>query len=288
MYDGHSDPKQFLMSYEATISSYGGNTAIMAKSFVMAVKSVAQTWYSSLRPGTITSWQKLKDMLITSFQGFQTKPDTAQALFQCTQDHEEYLQVYVRRFMHLRAQALIVPNEIVIEAMIKGLRPGPMAHYFARKPSQTLEKLLQKMDEYIRANNDFRQRREEAYRFSEMTRGFGGRIHPRHVRSIHNSNLSDDRGSQPQRPQHNSQSLGQQQSSFRHQFQGAEASEEDTGISLEGYIVYSVVKTRATPQEHAKLQFRSKRRLPKLRHGRISRSRSYIVLHATLPMYQNT
>jgi hypothetical protein len=29
MYDGHSDPKQFLMSYEATISSYGGNTAIM-------------------------------------------------------------------------------------------------------------------------------------------------------------------------------------------------------------------------------------------------------------------
>jgi hypothetical protein len=91
MYDGHSDPKQFLMSYEGTISSYGGNTAVMAKSFVMAVKSVAQTWYSSLRPGTITSWQKLKDMLITSFQGFQTKPVTAQALFQCTQDHEEYL-----------------------------------------------------------------------------------------------------------------------------------------------------------------------------------------------------
>jgi hypothetical protein len=56
MYDGHLDPKQFQMSYEATISSYGGNTAVMAKSFVMALKSVAQTWYSSLRPGTITSW----------------------------------------------------------------------------------------------------------------------------------------------------------------------------------------------------------------------------------------
>jgi hypothetical protein len=142
MYDGHSDPKQFLISYEATISSYGGNTAVMAKSFVMAVNSVAQTWYSSLRPGTITSWQKLKDMLITSFQGFQTKPVTAQALFQYTQDHEEYLQAYVRRFLRLRAQAPTVPNEIVIEAMIKGLRPGPSAQYFARKPPQTLEKLL--------------------------------------------------------------------------------------------------------------------------------------------------
>jgi hypothetical protein len=59
-------------------------------------------------------------MLITSFQGFQTKPVTAQALFQCTQDHEKYLQAYVRRFLRLRAQAPIVPNEIFIEAMIKG------------------------------------------------------------------------------------------------------------------------------------------------------------------------
>jgi hypothetical protein len=189
MYDGHSDPKQFLMSYEATISSYGGNAAVMAKSFIMAVRNVAQTWYSSLRPGTITSWQKLKDMLVTSFQGFQTKPVTAQALFQCTQDHEEYLQAYVQRFLRLRAQAPMVPNEIVIEAI-----------YFARKPPQTLEKLLQKMDEYIRADNDFHQRREKAYRFSEMTKGFGGRIHPRHVRLIHNSTQSDDRGSQQQRP----------------------------------------------------------------------------------------
>jgi hypothetical protein len=70
MYDGHLDPKQFLMSYEAIISSYGGNTAVMAKSFVMAVRSVAQTWYSSLHPGTIASWQKLKDMLVTIFHGF--------------------------------------------------------------------------------------------------------------------------------------------------------------------------------------------------------------------------
>jgi hypothetical protein len=84
MYDGPSDPKQFLMSYEAIMSSYGGNPNVMAKSFVMAVRSVAQTWYSSHRLGTIMSWQKLKDMPVTSFQGFQTKPVTAQALFQCT------------------------------------------------------------------------------------------------------------------------------------------------------------------------------------------------------------
>jgi hypothetical protein len=47
-----------------------------------------------------------------------------------------------------------------------------------------------------------------------MTGGFGGRIHSRHVRSIHSSSQNDDKGSQLQRPQHTSQSSGQQQSSF--------------------------------------------------------------------------
>ena len=156
-----------------------------------------------------------------------------------------------------------MPNEIVIEAMIKGLRPGPSAQYFARKPPQTLEKLLQKMDEYIRADNDFRQRREEAFRFSEMTRGFGGRFHPRHVRSIHNSTQSDDRGSQQQRPQYSSQASGQQQSSFRPPAPRAEApgaSGEDLEISQEKFTAYSVVKTRATLPGCVTLPSRSKRR----------------------------
>jgi hypothetical protein len=34
----------------------------------------------------------------------------------------------------------------------------------------SLEKLLQKMDKYIRADNDFRQRREEVQRYAENVR----------------------------------------------------------------------------------------------------------------------
>jgi hypothetical protein len=226
-------------------------------------------------------------MLVTSFQGFQTKPVTAQALFWCTQDQKEYLQAYVRRFLRLRAQAPTVPDEIVIEAMIKGLRPRPTTQYFARKPPQTLEKLLQKMDEYIRADNDFRQRREEGYRYSKMARGIGGRFHPRHVRSIHNTSSSEDRGNHTQRQQHSSQSSGAQQSSFRPpapRGRGGETSKEDMEISPGICFVCSAVKIRGIPQGRAKLRFRSRKKSPKLKHGRISRSRFCIPLHATLPM----
>jgi hypothetical protein len=75
-----------------------------------------------------------------------------------------------------------------------------------------------------------------------------------------------------------------------HQLQGAEAagaSEEDMGISPGKYIAYSVVKTRATLQEPVRSPFRSKKKLPKQKPDRISRSRSYILPRATLPTYQN-
>jgi hypothetical protein len=70
--------------------------------------------------------------------------------------------------------------------MVKGLRPGPAGQYFVRKPLNSLKKLLQKMDEYIRADNHFHQRKEALHRYTEATRGFEGRFNPRHVRSIHN------------------------------------------------------------------------------------------------------
>jgi hypothetical protein len=80
--------------------------------------------------------------------------------------------------------------------MIKGHRLGPIAQYFARNPLDSLEKLPQKMDEYIRADNDFCQRREEAQRYIETIRGFGGRFHPKHIRSIHNSAPNEEKTAQ--------------------------------------------------------------------------------------------
>jgi hypothetical protein len=74
------------------------------------------------------------------------------------------------------------------------------------------------------------------------------------------------------------------------QLQGAEAlgaSKEDMGISPGRSIAYSVVRTRVILQECAKSLFWSKRRSPKPKLGRISRSRSYTLLRVTLLTYQN-
>jgi hypothetical protein len=124
-----------------------------------------------------------------------------------------------------------------------------------------------------------------------MTRGFRGRLHPRHVRTIHNPNSNDDRANHTQNSQHNSQSSGMQQTSYRPpapRGRGGEASEEGMVISPGNNSAYSAAKTRDTPQGRAKSRSRSRRKSLKPKHDRTSRSRSCILLRATLRISRST
>jgi hypothetical protein len=119
------------------------------------------------------------------------------------------------------------------------------------------------MDEYIRANNDFWQRKEEAYIYVEMTRGFRGRLHPRHVRMIHNPSPIEDRGSHTQGHQHNSQSSGTQQSSFMPPAPRGRGGRSFGGrFSSQPRRMFScyLEKIRGIQQGHAKPRYKSKRK----------------------------
>jgi hypothetical protein len=52
--------------------------------------------------------------------------------------------------------------------------------------------------------------------------------------------------------------------------EGGEASEEDMEVSLGNGFVCSAAKIRGIPQGRAELRFRSRKKLPKLKHSRIS------------------
>jgi hypothetical protein len=54
-YNGRTDPRQFIMSFEAAVASAGGNDSVLAKSFVIAAEGDALAWYSMLKPSTIYS-----------------------------------------------------------------------------------------------------------------------------------------------------------------------------------------------------------------------------------------
>jgi hypothetical protein len=60
--------------------------------------------------------------------------------------------------------------------------------------------------------------------------------------------------------------------------------EEGLAINPESCTAFLVARTRATQQGHDRLQFRSRRKLLKLKRDRVSRSKSSTLLRATLLM----
>ena len=63
--------------------------------------------------------------------------------------------------MQLKAKAPDVPDEIAIEAAIKGLRIGPFTAHLARKKPTSIQQLYDEFEKYCRSDNDLRKRLEE-------------------------------------------------------------------------------------------------------------------------------
>jgi hypothetical protein len=164
-FDGQSDPRQFLMSFEAAIISGGGDETTLAKTLVMTVKGPAQQWYSSLRRKSIQSWEQLKANLMIDFQGFQPTGLTTADLFSCKQQFKEPLRQYFRRFIQIKAQVPNVPYHVVIIVATKGLCMGQCASYFTREPPSTVSELYEVMQKFCKLDDDHRKRVEEESNF---------------------------------------------------------------------------------------------------------------------------
>jgi hypothetical protein len=55
-YDGDSDPREFLLKYEAAVEAIEGGAACKVKALVLSLRGLAQLWYSNLPNGHIRAW----------------------------------------------------------------------------------------------------------------------------------------------------------------------------------------------------------------------------------------
>jgi hypothetical protein len=58
-YDGTVNPAEFLQIYSTSILAAGGNEAIMANYFPVALTRTAWSWLMNLPEGTVNSWSEL-------------------------------------------------------------------------------------------------------------------------------------------------------------------------------------------------------------------------------------
>ena len=141
------------MSFEAAVASARGNDTVLSKSFVIAAEGDKLAWYSMLRLSSVYSWEDLRDKIITNFKGFTIKSLTSMDLFQCRQNQGEALRDYFQRFVQLKAKAPNVPEDVAIEAAIKGLRIRAFTAHLAREKPSTIQELYKEFEKYCRLDN---------------------------------------------------------------------------------------------------------------------------------------
>jgi hypothetical protein len=140
-YNGSTDPAQYIMSYQVTVASSGGDDATMAKSFIIALEGPALTWYTRLPPLSIESWRSLRDKFLLNFQGYRPDTDALAKLSLCKQLERETLREYYRKFLTLKSQLPSVDDQIAIHYAISSLRVGVLYSHCIRDPPRNLQEL---------------------------------------------------------------------------------------------------------------------------------------------------
>jgi hypothetical protein len=73
-YDGMVNPTEFLQIYSTSILATGGNEAIMANYFPVALTWTTRSWLMNLPEGTLDSWSELCCQFTTNFEKAYARP----------------------------------------------------------------------------------------------------------------------------------------------------------------------------------------------------------------------
>jgi hypothetical protein len=157
-YNSFGNPRQFLMRYESTVNSAGGDDVALAKSFIIACEGPVLNWYSLLKPHSVCSWVDLKTKFMQAFKMFHDRTAESPDLYNYKHKDREPLRNFVRRFMQQRSQIPEADDKTTIKALIKGLTPGPIASHLMRKKPKTVDELFHELEEYILYDDDHRRR----------------------------------------------------------------------------------------------------------------------------------
>jgi hypothetical protein len=90
-YDGTSNPSEFLQVYVTAITAAGGNTAVMASYFHVALTGPARTWLMNLTPRSVYSWEELCAWFIANFASAYQQHGVEAHLHVVRQEPEETL-----------------------------------------------------------------------------------------------------------------------------------------------------------------------------------------------------
>jgi hypothetical protein len=97
-YDGTTNTSEFLQVYITAIAAAGGDTAVMATYFHIALSGPAQTWLMNQAPGSIYSWEELCERFMANFASAYQQHGVEAHLHAVRQGPRETVRAFISCF----------------------------------------------------------------------------------------------------------------------------------------------------------------------------------------------
>jgi hypothetical protein len=150
-YDGTSNLSEFLQVYVTAITAAGGNTAVMATYFHVALSGPVQTWLMNLAPGSIYSWEELCARFIANFASAYQQHGVEAHLHAVRQEPGETLRAFISRFTKVRGTIPCITDASIITAFHQGVHDEKVLEKLATHDVETVTTLFALADKCARA-----------------------------------------------------------------------------------------------------------------------------------------
>jgi hypothetical protein len=150
-YDDTTNSSKFLQVYVTTITASGGNTAVMASYFHVALTGQARTWLMNLTPGSVYSWEELCAWFTANFTSAYQQHGVEAHLHAVRQEPGETLRAFISRFTKVRGTIPRISDASIITAFRQGVRDKKMLEKLATHDVETVTTLFTPADKCARA-----------------------------------------------------------------------------------------------------------------------------------------
>jgi hypothetical protein len=138
--------------YVTAIIAAGGNIAVMATYFHVALSGPARTWLMNLAPGSIYSWEELCARFTANFASAYQQHGVEAHLHAVRQEPGETLRTFISRFTKVRGTIPRITDASIITAFRQGVRDEKMLQKLATHDVGTITTLFALADKCARAD----------------------------------------------------------------------------------------------------------------------------------------
>jgi hypothetical protein len=146
-----SNLSEFLQVYVTAITAVGGNTAVMATYFHVALSGPARTWLMNLAPGSIYSWEELCARFVANFASAYQQHGVEAHLHAVRQEPGETLRTFISGFTKVRGTIPRIFDASIIMAFRQGVHDEKILEKLATHDVETIPTLFALADKCARA-----------------------------------------------------------------------------------------------------------------------------------------